>query len=393
MNKKATSSIFGICFVVLLGLVFVINIIVPDKGFSEEENRVLQKNPDFSLSSYMEGRYEKKLETYTNDQFLLRNTFIKIKAAADITSGKLESNGVYKGRDNYLIEDLTVPKKETMDNTLAAMKKFKKRYGRLDMYFLLAPNAGNILEDKLPTFVQLADQNKYMDRFFKDIKAIGYKPIDTRKALSKAAAAPKGYGLRKQEDTQIYYRTDHHWTTDGAFIAYKEASKKMKLKDNVSYQRYIVKNDFRGTLASKSGFVNGENDSITLYMPKDNEHDFNNSVIYYTDTKEKTTEFYKLDNLNTKDAYTVFGGSNHPIYTIKTPVKSERRLLLVKDSYANSFIPFLSQNYREIVVVDPRYFFDNINDIISTEDITEVLFLYNANTFFADNSLQMMLTS
>lgn len=393
MNKKATSSIFGICFVVLLGLVFVINIIVPDKGFSEEENRVLQENPDFSLSSYMEGRYEKKLETYTNDQFLLRNTFIKIKAAADITSGKLESNGVYKGRDNYLIEDLTVPKKETMDNTLAAMKKFKKRYGRLDMYFLLAPNAGNILEDKLPTFVQLADQNKYMDRFFKDIKAIGYKPIDTRKALSKAAAAPKGYGLRKQEDTQIYYRTDHHWTTDGAFIAYKEASKKMKLKDNVSYQRYIVKNDFRGTLASKSGFVNGENDSITLYMPKDNEHDFNNSVIYYTDTKEKTTEFYKLDNLNTKDAYTVFGGSNHPIYTIKTPVKSERRLLLVKDSYANSFIPFLSQNYREIVVVDPRYFFDNINDIISTEDITEVLFLYNANTFFADNSLQMMLTS
>ena len=119
--------------------------------------------------------------------------------------------------------------------------------------------------------------------------------------------------------------------------------------------------------------------------------DYRNSVIYYSDTKKKTTEFYQLNNLETKDAYTVFGGSNHPMYTIKTPSKSSEKLLLIKDSYANSMIPFLSQNFREIVVVDPRYFFDNIDDIIEAEEITQVLFLYNANTFFEDNSLEMML--
>ncbi len=190
-----------------------------------------------------------------------------------------------------------------------------------------------------------------MDKFFKEIKRYGYTPIDVRDTFA-----------THTEDTQIYYRTDHHWTTDGAYLAYKQAVKKMKLTDEVTYKPYVVKNDFRGTLASKSGFVNGVNDAIKIYMPY-KDKDYNNSVIYYADTKTKTTEFYQLNNLETKDAYTVFGGSNHPMYTIKTPTKSSKRLLLVKDSYANSFIPFLAQSYREIVVVDPRYFFDNIDDI------------------------------
>lgn len=375
------SSILGLCFIILLATIFIVNLFTPDKGFSEEENRVLQEKPEFSLSNYMEGRYESKLETYVNDQFLLRNAFIKVKATADVTAGKLESNGVYRCKDNYLMEELTVPSEKTMQNTLASLKQFKRHYKKLDAFFLLAPNAGNILEDKLPNFTKLNDQNQYMDQFFKEIKSYGYTPIDVRNAFKKAS-----------EDTQLYYRTDHHWTTDGAYLAYQQAAKKMKLTNNVTYKPYVVKNDFRGTLASKSGFVNGVNDAIKIYMPY-KDKDYNNSVIYYTDTKTKTTEFYQLDNLDTKDAYTVFGGSNHPMYTIKTPTKSSEKLLLVKDSYANSFIPFLAQGYREIVVVDPRYFFDNIDDIIKAEGITQVMFLYNANTFFNDNSLEMMLNS
>ena len=111
----------------------------------------------------------------------------------------------------------------------------------------------------------------------------------------------------------------------------------------------------------------------------------------YADTKQKTTEFYQLNNLKKKDAYTVFGGSNHPLYTVKTPVRSRRRLLLIKDSYANSFLPFLTQDFREIVVVDPRYYFGNVKDLIRNEGVTDVLFLYNDNTFMTDESLSLML--
>lgn len=383
MNKKSTNSILGICFIVLLAGVFLINLFLPDKDFSDEENRVLQSKPKFSISAYIDGRYEKKMESYVDDQFLLRNSFIKIKTASDVTAGKLESNGVYRCKQHYLMEDLTVPEENTMKSTLSVLKHFRRNYSNLNMHFLLAPNAANILEKKLPASVRTADQDQYIDEFYKAIKKYGYKPIDVRKRL-------KAYA--DDEETQLYYKTDHHWTTDGAFIAYKQVVKDMNLSDKISYKRYVVKNDFRGTLASKSGFTNGENDALTLYMPNQDK-DYHNSVIYYGDTKTKTTEFYQLDNLDKKDAYTVFGGSNHPMYTIKTPTKSKKRLLLIKDSYANSMIPFLTQNFREIVVVDPRYFFDNIDDIIKSEDITQVLFLYNANTFFADHSLEMMLTS
>lgn len=379
MSKKTSAVILGICFAAILGAVFIISLFAPDKSFSEEENRMLQTSPDFSLSSYMEGRFENHLETYANDQFLLRNAFIRVKSACDITMGKVEANGVYRCRDSYLMEAATKPSAKGSEKLLASMKKFKKKHKNMPMYFLLAPNAANILEDKLPFFTVTEDQDLYMDRFFDSIKALGYKPVDVRKTLS-----------AHKEDTQLYYKTDHHWTTDGAFLAYKKAVKTMKLRDSVSYKRYVVKNDFRGTLASKSGFVNGENDSLVIYMP-DKDRDYRNSVIYYPDTKTKTTEFYQLENLDTKDAYTVFGGSNHPMYTIKTPVDTEEKLLLIKDSYANSMIPFLAQNFREIVVVDPRYYFEDIEALMKKEDITQVMFLYNANTFFVDNSLELML--
>lgn len=381
MSKKTTSIILGICFAAVLGAVFMINLLTPDKDFSEEENRMLQDAPAFSLSSYMEGRYESRLETYANDQFLLRSAFIRVKTACDVTMGKVEANGVYRCRDSYLMEGITPPSDKGMEKQLEGLDAFKKRHKGMAMYFLLAPNAANILRDKLPAFAVTEDQNQYMDQFFAEIEKLGYEPLDVRDTLSAHAG-----------DTQLYYKTDHHWTTDGAFLAYKQAARTMKLRDAVSYKRYVVKNDFRGTLASKSGFVNGENDSLTIYMP-DKDKDYRNSVIYYPDTKTKTTEFYQLENLNTKDAYTVFGGSNHPMYTIKTPVDTGEKLLLIKDSYANSMIPFLAQNFREIVVVDPRYYFEDIEALMKKEGITQVMFLYNANTFFEDSSLEMMLTS
>lgn len=379
MSKKTFSSIAGLCFIAILSIVFVLNAVIPDKKYSSSENRMLQTFPAFTLLSYFEGRFESKLSDYANDQFLMRNVFVKIKTSTDITAGKLENNGVYKGKDNYLIEDIKVPNEKYLANTETALKDFKARYPDLKMYFLLAPNAGNILSDKLPATVRVADQNKYMDDFFSVIKSRGYVPIDVRSDFNK-----------NKGKTQLFYRTDHHWTTDGAYIAYKRIVADMGLGTPVQYKSYVVKNDFRGTLYSKSGFTNGLSDAIKIYLPK-TRSTYSDSVINYSDTKKKTTDFYQTDNLKKKDAYTVFGGSNHPMYTIETPVSSSQRLLLIKDSCANSCIPFLTQHFREIVVVDPRYYFGSVDDLIASEGITQVMFLYNGNTFFADDSLAMML--
>ena len=380
MNHK-TARIFGFVFPAILIAVMLFNIFLPDKKFSAEENRLLQTMPKLSISSIFSGRFESKVESYAADQFILRNMFIKIKSSFDTSLGSTESNNVFMCKDNYLMEDIGKLDTKKMENNYNSLAKLKQLYPNINMDFMLVPNAANIMSDKLPLFAVTEDQNKQMDDFFKKIQSIGINPVDVRATFKK-----------NKEKIELYYHTDHHWTTDGAYLAYQDFAKKNKLNSNIKYDALAVKNDFRGTLASKSGFTNGLNDMIKIYLPKEGQN-YKNSVIFYSDTKEKTTEFYKLNNLKKKDTYTVFGGSNHPIYSIKTPVSSQRKLLLIKDSYANSFIPFLSQDYREIIVIDPRYFFDDISEIIKANGITDVLFLYNANTFFNDNSLDMMISA
>jgi len=373
-------GIAGILFVVMLVMVFVLNIVMPDVKYSEQENRVLTAMPRLTPSSYFSGRFESKLNDYANDQFMFRNFFIKTKSAADLTMGQIKSNGIYKGKNGYLLEDIEAPNGKELDSDLAALKKFKKKYSGKKMYFMMVPNAANILRENIPLTVTVADQDKIMDDFFESIRKIGYKPVDVRDALRK-----------EKKKHQIYYRTDHHWTTDGAYAAYKSAAKTLGLKSDIKYKAYTVKNDFEGTLYSKSGFTNGRDDAIRIYIPDDKK--YRNSVFYYTDTKKKTTDFYELDNLIKKDAYTVFGGDNHSVFKMSTPTKSRKNLLIIKDSYANCFIPFLSQDYRTVTVVDPRYYYDNIATIINANDINEVLFIYNANTFFQDTYMRMVLTN
>lgn len=380
MNRK-TAKIFGFIFPAILIVVMFFNIFLPDKKFSAEENRLLQTMPKLSISSIFSGRFETKAESYAADQFMLRNMFIKMKSSFDTSLGSTESNNVFMCKDNYLMENISKADAKKMENNYNSLAKLKQLYPNINMDFMLVPNAANIMFDKLPLFAVTDDQNKQMDDFFKKIQSIGINPVDVRDTFK-----------NNKEKIELYYHTDHHWTTDGAYLAYQDFAKKNKLNSNIKYDALAVKNDFRGTLASKSGFTNGLNDMIKIYLPKEGQN-YKNSVIFYSDTKEKTTEFYKLNNLKKKDTYTVFGGSNHPIYSIKTPVSSQRKLLLIKDSYANSFIPFLSQDYREIIVIDPRYFYDDISEIIKANGITDVLFLYNANTFFNDNSLDMMISA
>lgn len=382
--KKTTyhlnrTQILSILFLIIIFGFSILSFFIPDKQKSVEENRILAQAPSFSNQTYFEGRFQKKLEQYFNDQFPFRNSLIKWKTASDLTLEIIESNGIIKSKDGYLIERINPANDKELAHDIKSLEKFKNENSNCNFYFLLAPNSGNIMKDKLPKSVHMADQNKYMDEFFKEIKKIGIVPIESREALRKNA-----------NKEQLYYRTDHHWTTGAAYLAYKQAHKTMGLDSNIKYKKLSVHRNFRGTLASKSGFTNGRNDELQIYWPKKGQN-YHDSIYNFVDVKKTTNTFYSFDNLKKKDAYTIFGGWNHPFYTISTPTKSPRKLLLVKDSYANCMIPFLTQDFREIVVVDPRYYFGDVNKIMADEGITDVLFLYNAITFESDESLNLML--
>ena len=370
---KITGTLFGLFILIVL----VINIILPDRGFSQKENRVLSSRPAFSISQATSGKFADNYETYVNDQFFLRDWWITLRATAQRIMGMTEGNGVFLGKDGYLMEDFTAPSQERLDRTLSAMTDFAARHSDLPQYALIAPNAVNILSDKLPALAAATDQNPYLDTTKSTLEKAGVTFVDVRDTLS----------LHK--DDGIYYHTDHHWTTQGAYFAYLTLAKSLGIDSSkISYDKLPVSMSFQGTLSAKSGFRASEKEEMDVFLPRD---EVPSSVVNYVDEQKKTASFYETSQLETRDKYAMFFNGNHGKVVISTPVEENRTLLVIKDSYANSLVPFLAPYYRKIVLVDPRYFYDDLEELIQVEDIQEVLYLYNANTFYSDTSLELAL--
>ena len=368
----------GLLFLFIPLIVLILSIVLPDRGFSEKENRVLSSLPHLNGSQIASGGFEKQFETYENDQFPLRDLWITLKAGTDRLMGKVESNGVYVGKSGYLMEEFKAPDQTQYDATVKAMTDFAQKHSDLKQYALIAPNSVNILSDRLPAFAPVQDQNSWLDSLSASLTDAGVTFIDVRSTFKD----------HKMED--LYYHTDHHWTTQGAYYAYLKAAKDMGIDTSAdTYDKAPVTRSFQGTLSAKSGFRSGEKDEIDVFLPTGDQA--LSSVVNYVDEQKKTASFYDTSKLETRDKYAMFFNGNHGKVVITTPTEENRTLLVIKDSYANSLIPFLAPYYRKIVMVDPRYFYDDLEELMQVEEIQEVLYLYNANTFYADTSLELAL--
>jgi hypothetical protein len=354
-----------------------LNLLTEDKEFSENENRMLQQKPRFTFDRLFEGRYTKKYEKYEVDQIVGRDGFISMKTKIDSLLGKNNENGVYRGSDGYLIEDFNKPNEEYLNENIKAINKFADKHKNIKQYMLIAPNSVNILSDKLPKFAPVYDQEKYLNQLDNSINS-SVKFINISDEL------------RRHKDEYIYYKTDHHWTTLGAYYAFLDFAKQLDLKvEPDSYEKYRVSNDFYGTLYSKSGYK-VDPDQVDIYLPKNKDDQV---IVEYKEEQKKSPTIYNSEALNKKDKYEVFLGGNHPLVEIKTTSKSDKTLLLIKDSYANSFVQFLTPYYKEIIMLDPRYYYEDIEKLIKDKDVTEILYLYNANTFFNDSTLAPVLNN
>ena len=368
----------GLLFFLLPVIVLVSSIILPDTGFSEKENRILASRPALKLDQLVSGGYEKQFETYENDQFPLRDMWITLKATTDRLMGKVEENGVYLGKNGYLMEAFNAPSQTQYDATVNAMTSFAQKHSDLKQYALIAPNSVNILKSNLPAFAPTDDQNPWIDKLKDSLTSAGVTFIDIRDTFTD----------HKTED--LYYHTDHHWTTLGAYYAYLQAAAVMGIDTSSdSYDKAPVSQTFKGTLSAKSGFRSGETDELDVFLP--NGDNTLSSVVNYVEEQKKSASFYDTSKLNTRDKYALFFGGNHAQIKISTPTESNNTLLVLKDSYANSFVPFLAQHYRKIIMIDPRYYYGDLEQLLQVENVQEVLYLYNANTFFADTSLELAL--
>ena len=342
-----------------------------DKQYSENENRYLAQRPSATASTLADGKFMKDTESYLSDQFAGRGAFVKARTKIDIFFGKKEVNNVYIGKDHFLFEKPEEYNAQRVDKTIKAVNDFSKKYNKINTYFAIAPDSSEILADLMPSNAPGTNQSEQIQKVYKGLNK-NIKTIDICSTLKKS-----------ENKKLLYYRTDHHWTTTAAEIAFKQIAANMKLNSGkVNYESYCVSNSFQGTLASSSGLFNAK-DNIIITVPKT---DIKYAVNYISENK-KSASMFESEKLKQKNQYDVFFGGNFSEIKIDTTLNSKKVLMVIKDSYANCLIPMMMPYYKSIVIIDPRYFKEDINTVIKNESVTDILWLYNANTFLADTSV------
>ena len=374
-RKLRTVHIFTLAILLTVIIVADVCLLVDhSKSFSESENRMLQQAPVLTRSNLTSGRFMTQAEDFIADQFFLRSGWISMRLAADRIFGKKESNGVYLGKNGCLIEQAKEPDEKNFERNLKAIASFADYYPEISMVMVMVPNAFYICDQLVPEGATGADQGQILARM-------------DQKVGSSVTFVNLTEVMKSHKEEYIYYKSDHHWTSLGAKYAFDSLTSVLNITEPIAdYQMMYVSNDFSGTLSSTSGAV-GIRDEIAIYVPEtDLEY-----VTDYVDDGVKSATMYNSAALQNQNQYEVFLGGNHPLITISTNVINERTLLILKDSYANSFIQFLLPYYQSILIVDPRYYSDNLRNLISQNAVTDVLLLYNVNTFVEDNSLSIVL--
>lgn len=375
-SRKMVSVLVALVVVLFILFVDVALIIHHDRAFSETENRVLQTAPELTGTGLTSGRFMSDADRFAADQIVGRDAWIQVKLKADETEGKRESNGVYLGKDGYLMEIPKLPNELYVGRSIDAIRNFADRHDQ-PVVVALIPNLSSVCPELLPDGAPTVDQEAVIQNV---ADGIG----------EKAQMARVLQNMSDHRGEQLYYRTDHHWTSLGARYAWDAIAPYFNLDPGEDvYSIMKLTDTFQGTMASASGKFT-ETDTIEAFVS-------DRTPEYVTEfpgsDRERTATIYSPDALETRNAYEVFLGGNYPLVTINTTLSTGRRLLLIKDSYANCLVQFLLPYFDMIQIVDPRYYTDDIDHLMETASITDVLILYNVNTFSEDRYLSVVLGS
>lgn len=364
MKKK----VLLVSFLCLMGIITVCNLFAPVKEYSENENRYLAQFPEFSLTALFDGSFIGGFETYVTDQFLARDSWVGIKTISEQVLQKKDSNGVYFADDHYLIETFSGVDQNRFQQNLQFVASFTEKMEAegVSVQTMLVPTAADILSEKLPKQNISVDQQKLLQQAKETVPHF----VDVSGALN------------QHDGEEIYYRTDHHWTSLGAFYAYQEwmlqNGQEMPAKED--FQTEVLSKSFLGTTYSKVGYYSYQPDVIESYTPVNDE-------ILFVAYNGEPGAFYTSSYLQEKDQYSVFLNGNQPLTEIRTSQQNGRKLLLIKDSYANSFAQFPVADYEEVVLIDLRYFKQPVSAYIAEHGITDVLVLYNLKGFSEDQNM------
>lgn len=406
--KKILQYPIAVLFALFISVFFLVDVFNSDRAFSEFENTSLAQKPAFSWSSFVDGSFGSKYVKYINEQFLGRDNWISMKAIADMGLGRIESHGVTYGDDHYLMEKLeivedqnypanagtNIVKQTSLDRSNGMVSSFLQMYDQ-PITFSLVPNSYAILEDEVPTGFPGADQQAYTQQIYRTLSEADdqLEIVDFSDTLS------------QHKDEYIYYRTDHHWTTLGAYYAYVAYCEQKGLTP-VSLEELEENKveDFYGTFYSKAKRPSQPADTITWYDVDVDEFAFVANLQQDKQlaqlgevVQEDGLELLRVDGMmdrrkfEVRDKYAAFMWGNSGYVKIKSSHNLNHqegktsRLLLFKDSYANSMIPYLTYNYDEIIVVDLRYMAKSTKELMQ-EEFDDIFVMYNFSTYVSGAS-------
>ena len=363
---KTYSRFLTAFFCLFLGGFLAVHLILPDRDKSETENRTLAQFPEFSWASLKDGSYTEAIEEYFADQFPLRDGWTGLKARAEQLIGKSEFNGIYLAGDT-LISKVEKPDAALLESNLSYIEMLKEQ-AKADVTLGLIPSAAEIWKDKLPAGAFSWDQTELL----------GKSDVDFHTPLADHAGE------------QIFYRTDHHWTTLGAFYGANTLLEHLDRKPlkGSDFTPETVSHDFNGTLYSQSGIHWLEPDTMEYWVSEDGL-----TLQCWRGSALEERPLYDRSYLTVKDKYSSFLGGNQPLGIIKNEALSAAdagKILLVRDSYADSIAPFLAQRFAEVHLVDLRYYRMSVAEYAAENGIDDIVVLYSVQNFISDRNLVML---
>lgn len=350
-----------------LGLFTLLDVLIPGGTYSEMENRQLATMPHLSISNLMNNSFTSQFETYLNDHFLLRGGWITLKSMSESALLKTENNGIVYGKDGSMFERHRPSLTRYLDRNAQRIADFVAAHPDRRVTLAITPGAEVVQHDRLPIGLPVYDELSAIAQIYEDIENAGGRTIGV-------------YGtLNPHRDEYIYFRTDHHWTAEGARL-FAESFLAAEGREIPDYDALEISSvsPFFGTHYNKAKSWNVNPDRLDYYeVPL-------SSVTVAGETKPL---YYDDSRFSQRDKYAAFLWGNAGVTTLRRTEQPDSRLLIIKDSYANILAPLLTQSYDEVVLIDLRALSVNLSDYLATEDFDQILILYSFRSLGSDNNI------
>ncbi len=346
---------------------------LPHEKVSEKEKRVLSEPPRISLARIADGRFMEQAETYLTDHFPARETFIGAQAYFRQAEGLNAANEIYRGKEDWLIATPLKDEQAILKRNLSALNDFLKQTGK-PATALVVPTTGAVEADFLPWL-----HETYPDEVLLDM---------IQKTLDPAVKWCDVFGAFEShpEREKLFYRTDHHWTTAGAYRAYQLfCAETDRVPTPKTAYKITEVPDFYGTSYAKSGLWATKPDTLEVWQSE--------TTVSIAVQDENMKQPKEQDSLffwahqNELDKYPIFLDGNHGRVTIETGGKGER-LLVLRDSFAHCFAPFLAEHFSRIDLIDLRYFkLQTVSEYLAQNPVDEILLCYGLDSLMTDRSI------